>query len=40
MLGSQRPCGKGDIKLWISHVTSRDHVIGDSSDIAGEFVLS
>ena len=22
MLRGQRPCGRGDIKLWISHVTS------------------
>ena len=37
MLGGQRPFGRGDTKLWISHVAYRDHVIRGSSDIRGEF---
>ena len=40
MLGGQRPCGRGDIKLWVSYVTSRNHVIKGSSDLTGEFLLS
>ena len=37
MFGGYRPCQRGDIEFSICHVTSRDHVIRESSDIMGEF---
>ena len=37
ILGGHRPCRRGDIKVSICHVTSRDHVIRESSDIMDEF---
>ena len=40
MFGGHRPCGRGDIKFSICHMTSRDHVIRGSSDIMGEFPSS
>ena len=40
ILGGHRPCRRGDIKVSICHVTSRDHVIRESSDIMDEFPSS
>ena len=37
MFGGYRSCGRGNIKFSISHVTSCDHVIRESSEIMGEF---
>ena len=33
--GNQKPCGIGDIKLLICHITSRDNVFRKSCDIMG-----
>ena len=38
--GGHRPCGRGDIKFSVCHVTSSDHVMRGSSDIMGEFPSS
>ena len=38
--GDHRPFGRGDIKLSIFHITSRDHVVRGSYDIMGEFSSS
>ena len=36
-LEDHRPFGTGDIKVSISHVSSRDHIVRGSGDIMGEF---
>ena len=37
-VGDHRPFGRGDIKLSVCHVTSRDHIVRKSCDIMGEFI--